>query len=299
MQHYLLNVCITHAIQRGEGERSRDWLKSFISDTGESTGGYKLVDSFRHLHPHTRQAYTCWSTLTSARTTNYGTRIDYVLIGQNLVSYLTGAGIMPDVHGSDHCPVYAELCITIKAADKPPSLCSSYWPEFAGKQKKLSTCFTIKQNVAKRPCEDKPPDEVLVKKLKFASKSEKSKEGDKQKKLSSYFMKTRNDDLKLQEPSCQGEPKTKPVYNFTDEEKLLPKAVAPPTSTGLSKQWQQLLKGPQKPPLCDGHQEPCIRRKVKKDGPNFGKEFFVCARPAGSKGNKAARCNHFQWIEKK
>ena len=83
------------------------------------------MDSFRHLHPNTRQAYTCWSTLTSARSTNYGTRIDYILIGHNLVSYLTDAGLMPGVHGSDHCPVYAELSITFRGADKPPSLCSS------------------------------------------------------------------------------------------------------------------------------------------------------------------------------
>ena len=297
-EHHLLNVCIKCVIQCGEGERSRNWMKSFILDKGESTGGYKLVDSFRHLHPHTRQAYTCWSTLTSARSTNYGTRIDYILIGQNLASYLTGAGIMPDVHGSDHCPVHAEFNITIKAADKPPSLCSSYWPEFAGKQKKLSACFAlVKQDTSKRPCEDKLPDGV-VKKLKFASKNEQSKEGDKQKKLSSYFVKAGNGDLK-QEPLSQGEPKTKPVHDSTDKKKFLPKVVAPPTSTGLSKQWQQLLKGPQKPPLCDGHREPCVRRKVKKDGPNLGKEFFVCARPAGSKGNMAARCNHFQWMEKK
>lgn len=266
-------------------------------DRGESTGGHKLVDSFRHLHPHTRQAYTCWSTLTSARSTNYGTRIDYVLIGQNLVSHLTGAGIMPDVQGSDHCPVYAELSVTFRAADKPPSLCSCYWSEFAGKQKKLSACFAaVKQENSKRLCEDRAQDGVLVKKLKLTKEKSKHKQdgGDKQKKLSSYFVKTGHNDIK----SCQDEPTTKPVCDFAGEE-LLYKTVAPPPCTGLSKEWQQLLKGPPKPPLCDGHQEPCVRRKVKKEGPNFGKEFFVCARPAGSKGNMAARCNHFQWIEKK
>lgn len=272
-------------------------MKSFVLDKGENTGGHKLVDSFRHIHPRTRQAYTCWSTLTSARSTNYGTRIDYVLVGQHLASHLTDAGIMPDVHGSDHCPVYAELSITFRAADKPPSLCSSYWPEFAGKQKKLSACFAIiKQDVAKRCHEDKPQDE-RVKKLKLASKKEKNsqQQGDKQKKLSSYFVKTGHNYSKQEASSCQNEPIT--VHDFTDKE-LVSKAVAPPSCTGLSKEWQQLLKGPQKPPLCSGHQEPCVRRKVKKDGPNFGREFFVCARPAGSKGNTAASCNHFQWIEK-
>ena len=287
-------------IQSGEdGGPSRDWLKSFVLDKGESTGGYKLVDSFRHLHPCTGQAYTCWSTVTSARSTNYGTRIDYILIEQNLVSRLTDAGIMSDVHGSDHCPVYAELSITLRAADRPPSLCSSYWPEFAGKQKKLSACFAVvKQDVAKRSHGHQSHDKV--KRLKLASskekKSQQQQEENKQKKLSSYFAKT-GDDLK-RDTLCQNDPITKPVHRITSD-KLVPKAVAPPPCTGLSKEWQQLLKGPQKPPLCSGHQEPCVRQKVKKDGPNFGKEFFVCARPAGSKGNTAARCNHFQWIEKK
>lgn len=278
-----------------EGKPSRDWLKSFILDKGENGGGHKLVDTFRYLHPHTREAYTCWSTFTSARSTNYGTRIDYILIGQNLKPYLTSAGIMADVLGSDHCPVYAELSISFRAADKPPSLCSSYWPEFAGKQKTLSCFAVVKQDASKRLCEDKTQDGDLVKKLKLASGKEKSQKGDKQKKLLSYFVKT---DL-AQNTSCKDEPTAQPVHDFTDKEKLVFKTVAPPPCTGLSKEWKELLKGPPKPPLCNGHQEPCVRRKVKKEGPNFGKEFFVCARPAGSKGNKAASCNHFQWIKKK
>lgn len=279
--------------QSGEGQSSRDWLKSFIVDKGESTDGHKLVDSFRHLHPHTRQAYTCWSTLTSARATNYGTRIDYILIGQNVVSHLTDAGIMADVQGSDHCPVYAELSITFRAADKPPSLCSSYWPEFAGKQKKISACFAAVST--KRLCEDKTQDLAIAKKSKLTNTKEisKHKQEDKQKKLSSYFAKPQ------QKASYQDElTAAKPVHDFTAEE-LVFKTEAPPPCTGLNKEWKQLLKGPPKPPLCDGHREPCVRRKVKKEGPNFGKEFYVCARPAGSKGNTAARCNHFQWVEKR
>lgn len=255
--------------------------------------GYKLVDTYRHLHPHTRQAYTCWSTLTSARSTNYGTRIDYILIGKNLVSHLTDAGIMVDIQGSDHCPVYAELSIAFRPANKPPSLCSSYWPEFAGKQKKLSACFAaVRQKGSKRLYDNEPQDGV--KKLKVASNKGSSKheqQGDKQKKLSSYFVKTGHQDVK-QEASRQTT-----AHDFTGGEE--PKVVAPPPSIGLSKEWQKLLKGPQKPPLCSGHKEPCVRRKVKKEGVNFGREFFVCARPAGSKGNTAARCNHFQWIENK
>ncbi|PNX54469.1 DNA-(apurinic or apyrimidinic site) lyase 2-like protein, partial [Trifolium pratense] len=31
-------------------------------------------------------------------------------------------------------------------------------------------------------------------------------------------------------------------------------------------------------PLCKGHKEPCIPRVVKKQGANFGRRFYVCAR---------------------
>lgn len=31
-------------------------------------------------------------------------------------------------------------------------------------------------------------------------------------------------------------------------------------------------------PLCNGHNEPCVSRVVKKQGPNFGHRFYCCAR---------------------
>ena len=172
----------------------------------------------------------------------------------------------------------------------------------------MSACFAdVKQDGVKRLCEERPQDGgVLVKRLKSASGSGKRKssqqESVKQKKLSLYFVKTGHNDIKqeVKQGTCQDQSATKPVDDFSGKEELLiHKTVAPPPCKGLNKDWQQLLKGPQKPPLCEGHQEPCVRRKVKKDGPNFGKEFFVCARPAGSKSNMAARCNHFQWVDKK
>ena len=39
-----------------------------------------LVDSFRCLHPLQPGAYSCWNAAASSRATNYGTRIDYVLV---------------------------------------------------------------------------------------------------------------------------------------------------------------------------------------------------------------------------
>ncbi|KAH6556785.1 hypothetical protein KP509_1Z155800 [Ceratopteris richardii] len=51
-------------------------------------------------------------------------------------------------------------------------------------------------------------------------------------------------------------------------------------------------------PVCR-HGEPCVARKVKKSGPNYGRGFYVCARAAGPPSNPEARCDHFEWASGK
>jgi len=68
-----------------------------------------LVDSFRHLHPDAREAYTWWSFRAAARARNIGWRIDYILLSQNLCPRLRDAFILSDVPGSDHVPVGVDL----------------------------------------------------------------------------------------------------------------------------------------------------------------------------------------------
>ncbi|MDR2377485.1 MAG: exodeoxyribonuclease III [Puniceicoccales bacterium] len=68
-----------------------------------------FVDSFRHLHPEKRGAYSWWSLRTAARARHIGWRIDYVLISRNLCPALRDAFILEDVLGSDHAPVGIEL----------------------------------------------------------------------------------------------------------------------------------------------------------------------------------------------
>nr|XP_009382722.1 PREDICTED: DNA-(apurinic or apyrimidinic site) lyase 2 isoform X1 [Musa acuminata subsp. malaccensis]XP_018675749.1 PREDICTED: DNA-(apurinic or apyrimidinic site) lyase 2 isoform X1 [Musa acuminata subsp. malaccensis]XP_018675750.1 PREDICTED: DNA-(apurinic or apyrimidinic site) lyase 2 isoform X1 [Musa acuminata subsp. malaccensis] len=48
-------------------------------------------------------------------------------------------------------------------------------------------------------------------------------------------------------------------------------------------------------PICKGHGEPCVSRSVKREGPNRGRLFYVCARAQGPASNPEANCGHFQW----
>lgn len=67
-----------------------------------------LVDTFRHCHPDT-VAYSWWSFRAGARAKNVGWRIDYVLTSQVLVDKIKQAFILPDITGSDHCPVGIDI----------------------------------------------------------------------------------------------------------------------------------------------------------------------------------------------
>ncbi|KAH9104768.1 hypothetical protein LEN26_008033 [Aphanomyces euteiches] len=80
-----------------------EWLDALLKDT-------PLVDAFRHFHPAQEKSFTCWRALTGARETNYGVRIDYILVDQ---PFLRNVGddcwLWTSKVGSDHCPVILRL----------------------------------------------------------------------------------------------------------------------------------------------------------------------------------------------
>jgi len=63
------------------------------------------VDTFRHLYPDKKEAYSWWSYMGQSRAKNVGWRIDYFVVSESLTPAIKEAVIYPDVHGSDHCPV--------------------------------------------------------------------------------------------------------------------------------------------------------------------------------------------------
>ena len=68
-----------------------------------------FTDSFRYLYPEKTGAYTWWSYMFNAREKNIGWRIDYFLVSDRIKDKIRGAGMHPDVYGSDHCPVFLEI----------------------------------------------------------------------------------------------------------------------------------------------------------------------------------------------
>ncbi len=72
-----------------------------------------FVDSFRHLHPDKKDAYTWWTHWANARVRNIGWRIDYCFVSKDLVPKLNKAFIQPQTLGSDHCPVGIDIFLDV------------------------------------------------------------------------------------------------------------------------------------------------------------------------------------------
>ena len=70
-----------------------------------------FLDTFRHLYPDKTGAYSWWSYRAGARARNVGWRIDYFVVSDDLATSVREASILPDIEGSDHCPVTLSLTL--------------------------------------------------------------------------------------------------------------------------------------------------------------------------------------------
>lgn len=369
----------------------------------------QFIDLFRYFYPTRENAFTCWSTVTSARKTNYGTRIDYIVVNkefalQNAVS----CDIRPDIYGSDHCPVEAVFSCDIEAVDIMPELCSALMPEFKGKQRSIKSFMTAgrehngtkekdfqhatdisikdtsvigEEGDRKLGLKRKASTELIKNPVKLQRKRSMDKKNSKNSNnsLKSYFqtkpiksdihikqrsqeslkdfMKEANitdqnlqkeilrgnrisepeedrSDISLREGSdmnsCPGNSQhnesapcsSQSLCKVTDQssnrifqetvtkdlkelkkdvkevEMKATQNIASVTKTSSKSKWKSILKGPDPPPLCEGHKEECVLRTVKKEGPNFGRQFYCCTRPQGRTTDKEARCKTFIWKKK-
>ena len=74
----------------------RAWMDKLVA--------HGFIDAFRQFNKEPGQ-YTWWDLKSRARERNVGWRIDYFFATENLLPSVSKAFIMPEVMGSDHCPV--------------------------------------------------------------------------------------------------------------------------------------------------------------------------------------------------
>lgn len=88
--------------------KSAGFMQEEIDGMDRFTQG-GLVDTFRHFHPDEADKYSWWSYRAGARGKNIGWRIDYFLASESFLPEIKDAFIMPEIMGSDHCPVGIEI----------------------------------------------------------------------------------------------------------------------------------------------------------------------------------------------
>ncbi|XP_062975524.1 DNA-(apurinic or apyrimidinic site) endonuclease 2 [Elgaria multicarinata webbii] len=338
--HKPIDHCDPGELKSFQEHPGRRWLDSFLWEPGKDFQNSKLfVDTFRFLHPDREDAYTCWCNVTGSRQLNYGTRIDYILADGALASSeLKDAQLLPEVWGSDHCPVQAVLKSVCLAAPRCPPLCTRFLPEFAGTQQKLSRFLVKVERTG-----------LLEKSQKRSEAEHRAEWGSKKRRtgplqkgqgdLRSFF-KTGNlragdsdgakcrADMSVVERTVEDSGKEtdtaerpanssgvkevagvswahvrslrkEPVVGLTGG-----KAMNGGEDAVLSRPnqsaalWKSLLSGPAQPPPCKAHGEPCVVRTVKKPGPNCGRRFYVCARPLGKASDPRSRCDFFLWASR-
>jgi len=258
-------------------------LYDITLDSKEGT----FFDTYRYFNPTVKNAFTCWNTKIGARQTNYGSRIDYILSSKKLMKYFTGSKICPDIMGSDHCPVEADLNIVIIPSPQIPQLCALNMPELAGKQQTIKSYFN-KQDAGqiKRSLSS---DDVILNKNKKVRKNPNIKNYFSQNKIDRPNSNTSN------KPTSNLNSNTSLQENRNISSVEMLEFPKPSKKTTNKTPWKSIFKGPEEAPLCKGHKEVSVLRTVKKEGANLGRQFYVCKRPKGLSSNKEASCEFFQW----
>jgi AP endonuclease 2 len=293
---------------------NRQWLSSFLGQApvsaADTSSKRYFVDSFRAHHPSREKAFTCWNSVTSARLTNYGTRLDYILPCDRLASAVVECDIRADIQGSDHCPVYAVLDVACgEVPADPPSLWAGNLPELSGKQAKLHDYFShspvvpedVVEVVAGSSTADVPPEK---RHSSFGTSGNTTSDcsgqpgGSKKRKLTvtkpptqrsslmSYFgckapptpqedvvvvdFDHSNDGVEVVVEKDDVAVDSGETQSFLSQVSQSSHDVSVIAPPGTLSSWKSLFRGPLPPPLCK-HKEPCVERTVLKKGPNMGK----------------------------
>ncbi|XP_051020830.1 DNA-(apurinic or apyrimidinic site) endonuclease 2-like [Acomys russatus] len=312
--HRPIDHCDAGSLECFEEDPGRKWMDDLLSNPEYQAGSHvgPFMDSYRYFYPNQERAFTCWSVISGARSLNYGTRLDYILGDRTLIiDSFQAAFLLPEVMGSDHCPVGAVLNVSCVPAKQYPALCTRFFPEFAGTQLKILGFLVPHEQ---KPLSGQPvpqlSNQVQAQKqqkaqgLRPSSRPQKNVFRRHQKTLLSYFQPSVSlsqtpPDVGLPRPplpATLATPKTlgeDVIATTVDEQATVSEIKDRKEVQTLF--WKSVLSGPSPMPLCRGHKEPCVVRIVRKPGPNLGRHFYTCARPRGPPNDPSSSCNFFLW----
>lgn len=225
-----------------------------------------------------------------------GTRIDYTLATPDLLPWVQDADIMAEVMGSDHCPVYLDLkeeyegkklSNFLSHSKEPPLLStahhSAYRPSknihsmfqhFNSMKKNKNNSPTQSENVSASASSGSSPTVSRANSVidvdAYPPEKRRRKE---QSKLLSFFAKQKEE----KEETNKTEDVSIEVLDNNNESDI---GLTVKKKVENGNAWKQIFSE-RAPPLCEGHKEPCKYLTVRKPGINYGRKFWICARPVG------------------
>ncbi|XP_067938949.1 DNA-(apurinic or apyrimidinic site) endonuclease 2-like [Watersipora subatra] len=298
----------------------RQWLNRMLD-----TEAGLLTDTYRVLHPDKKFVFSCWNTKIGARQTNYGSRIDYILLDQRIKHCVTSADVLSKYLGSDHCPVSVVLSLDMQPSSQPPLMCSSH--RYKAKQQKLTMFMKKSDDIKKDPFDSLPTNcsNRIKKKRKpsnvpssssLNSFIKKAKDNECESTVSSESTNSSQDKVSQpdssqtdsSQPDSSQPDSSQPDSSQPDSSQPDSQPILVPSGENVDlsgrqrdttlKAWPKLFhKTRKQAPKCDGHKERCVLKTVSKTGSNKGRQFYSCSRPVGLPGDRQARCSYFAWAD--
>lgn len=246
-----------------------------------------LVDSTRLIQGRDRlKMYTVWNTLKNTRPSNYGSRIDLILISNEIKDDITDSDILANVMGSDHCPVYTDM--SLKSLSENVNSYDSRIPRFEARYKYNLQNHNVLSMFAKRSKTVPTPPSESDSTSQSVSPSATS--------LSSFTSgHTLNSSVSK---------RTKSIDKFFKVTKTQSTRPNSKVDTGITLHKTKILRDEEdskpmkdvfgKPPLCN-HGNQCIL-KTSRTVENPGKKFWACNKPRGEPNDPNASCGYFEWV---
>ncbi len=109
-------VCGDFNVVAAEEESSEDDTLEDVFQTEEQTNLRRIlsrgfVDAYRYLHPGVTGKYTWWSRKRDKNKGGKGRRLDYFFVSDDISESIQKSGMLTNISGSDHCPVFLEIAI--------------------------------------------------------------------------------------------------------------------------------------------------------------------------------------------
>lgn len=240
-----------------------------------------LIDSTRLIQTRDRlKMYTVWNTLKNTRPSNYGSRIDLILVSQDCKEYIKDSDILPNVMGSDHCPVYTDIDIPKTIEHENDEDEQNKIPKFEARYKYNLMNHDVLSMFLNRPKNPAITTSVSRSNPKLTSKVTKTGIAKRTQSIDSFFKVNKKAPRKPVQESLENEFRnhvgSHDSYLVTDKETI--------------KSFKDVFG---KPPMCQHGEEAIL--KTSKTSQNPGKRFWICHRPRGDLNDTECSCGFFQW----